>query len=300
MVELLVVIAIIGVLVSILIPVIGKVRLSANTTATQNELVQISSAIQNYQNDFQAYPGATPSSLFYSDPTSQMLDKNLTSTEDLVLALMGGTDFNLTTGVYSFNDQMMGKGPISRNKLTPGQKNAYMDIRPGMLSPISKMMKTPPDLKFLKDGGAWLSYVVSDSDIPEFVDTYSDFRAILYVPANPGAKRKSLSTIPQLANFGASYDPTAYYNMKSVQAYIRPFDANLDSATEQNKKNDVFQFPVRGADQTAVNNYFKIDPIGGATDYSARGAGSYILISAGPDRRFGTPDDIIVVGGGGQ
>ena len=34
--------------------------------------------------------------------------------------------------------------------------------------------------------------------------------------------------------------------------------------------------------------------------YTARSAGSFMLICAGPDRIFGTKDDIIQGGGGGQ
>jgi hypothetical protein len=33
---------------------------------------------------------------------------------------------------------------------------------------------------------------------------------------------------------------------------------------------------------------------------TAKNAGTYMLISAGPDRLFGTGDDIVVGGGGGQ
>ena len=60
LIELLVVIAIIGVLVSILIPVVKKVRVAAQVADTQQVLTQLSNAITQYFNDFKAYPGPLP------------------------------------------------------------------------------------------------------------------------------------------------------------------------------------------------------------------------------------------------
>lgn len=312
LVELLVVIGIIGVLVAILIPVITKVKLSSANAATQNEMMQISHAIQNYYNDYQAYPGATADKDFATPAGELATDPNMalnpatpprfvTGTESLVLALMGGTDID--TGVFVFRDGALGKGPISRNVLSPGQKSPYMELRPGMLSPVSSVPPPPQGptiLRYVSQDAAWLSYVVNDSLVPEFIDQYSDYRPILYVRANPNGQRQATGNLNKLASFGA-YDPTAYYNFASVKPYIRPFDPALDSAVETSKKNDVFQYPIRGADQTAVNNYFAVQTVN-TTDgrMAARGAGSYILISAGNDRRYGSTDDIIFTGGGGQ
>src|SRR5689334_3166997 len=96
LVELLVVIGIIAILVGILIPVVSRVRTQAQVTATNARMVQISSAIQAYFMEWQAYPGSFPNSAWVptvspalfkptdsSDP-KRALDK-LTSTEELVL-----------------------------------------------------------------------------------------------------------------------------------------------------------------------------------------------------------------------
>jgi prepilin-type N-terminal cleavage/methylation domain-containing protein len=311
LVELLVVIGIIGVLVAILIPVITKVRLSANNAATQNQMMQISHAIQNYYNDYQAYPGATADKDFNTPAAELATDPNLginnfvTSTESLVLALMGGTDFGATPGVFVFRDDPLGKGPISRNPLTPGQKSPYMDLRPGMLSPVSKVPPTgAPTLRYLKDAGEWLSYVSGDSHVPEFIDQYSDFRPILYIRANPKGVRRlppPSADANSLVNFGNNYDANAYYNMRSIRAYVRPYDAAVDTNPSNPRYDIFFPSPTKPADQTAVNNYFAGQLLN-TTDgkVAARGAGSYILISPGNDRRYGTTDDIIFTGGGGQ
>src|SRR5438105_8250831 len=64
LIELLVVIGIIAVLIAILIPVVGRVRLAAQTANTTNQMHRISAAIQTYYHDFNAYPGALPNSAF--------------------------------------------------------------------------------------------------------------------------------------------------------------------------------------------------------------------------------------------
>src|SRR5690348_18028042 len=57
MTELVVVIAIIAVLMSILIPVVSKIRRSAQTANTKNFISQIDGAINRYYSDFHGYPG---------------------------------------------------------------------------------------------------------------------------------------------------------------------------------------------------------------------------------------------------
>ena len=57
LVELLITIGIIVVLISLLIPVVGKIRTSAYEANTRNEVSEIQSACERYYDDFKAYPG---------------------------------------------------------------------------------------------------------------------------------------------------------------------------------------------------------------------------------------------------
>lgn len=270
LVELLVVIGIIGILIAILVPVISKVRISAQTAATQNMLVQIGAAIENYHHDFGAYPGATPDMFMGKAPPQGMLT-GLTGPESLVLALLGGVDANFATTppTFTYNAGLVGNGPISFNRLSPGQKQAYMPYRKEQLTP-----------GFCKDDPA-LSYIKTDSQVPEFIDAYADpeYRPILYLRANPGAINGDATKI-----VGNTYEAHTHYNLQPIQPYLK---TNSTDPT----KSDVF---LKGAADLTVQHYFS-NSFG-----TARGAGSFLLISAGANHIYGDNDDIIQSGGGGQ
>jgi len=65
LIELLTVIAIIGILASILIPVVGRVRESARNSQSISNIRQLSLGVQLYSNDFGFFPGTNPR----NDPT---------------------------------------------------------------------------------------------------------------------------------------------------------------------------------------------------------------------------------------
>ncbi len=267
LVELLVVIGIIGVLIAILVPVISRVRITAQTAATQNMLVQIGAAIENYHHDYNAYPGATPD-INLGTPSAML--PLLTGPESLVLALLGGVDVNFAgnTPTFTYNSVLLGNGPISFNRLSPGQKQAYMPYRKEQLSP--GFCKLDPAL----------SYITTDSQVPEFIDAYADpeYRPILYLRANPGGAQGDATKI-----VGNLYQAQTHYNLQSIRAYLRSTPAN---------KADILS---KGAADLSVRAYFT-----SSIANTARGAGSYMLISAGPDHIYGNQDDIIQSGGGGQ
>jgi prepilin-type N-terminal cleavage/methylation domain-containing protein len=286
LVELLVVIGIIAVLVSILLPVVSSIRKSAQTAATQSRMTQIASAIHAYYMDFNAYPGAVPNSAWTPSVDPAAYPADLTSTEDLIMALLGG--WKIGTGTPAplvFDPAQLGQGTILFNPLRLNErKNAYMAFRQEELSPTGA---TPTKLS----NEPAFSYV-KDSTIPELIDAYPDYRPLLYLRARPGAANGNVNKIVVEKYTSANAD--AHYNLGSVQGYLRtttPKDTlttNTGDTTNWPKTKDYFTNTMTG---TAASG------TGGVT---AKNAGTYMLISAGPDRLFGTSDDIVVGGGGGQ
>ena len=106
LVELLVVIGIIVVLIGIMLPAISKIRLAAKATATDGQIKKIMSAIENYRQAHQSFPGP------------QGLTNVTTGTENLVLGLIGAN----------------GKGPVVRQGHQQRIADPYIQPATGELS----------------------------------------------------------------------------------------------------------------------------------------------------------------------
>jgi prepilin-type N-terminal cleavage/methylation domain-containing protein len=274
LIELLVVIGNITVLLAILIPVVSRVRLSAQTASTTAEMHRISAAIGNYFNDFQAYPGMTSNQGFANGPKPfNPPTGTYTQSEDLVMALLGGLQFDQSNRIKFVPDQV-GLGPISFNTVvvTP-RKNAYMEKNAADLTPLQDGAMVPT--KGVVDLG--MGYA-SDSDVPEFFDQYATQRPILYLRANPSAIKGNV-----LYNGAQRFDQTFSYDYNAIKPYLSTKDFGGKAPTDP-----------------AVRGYFATPDSKNAVQPVARGAGSYLLLNAGPDRILGTDDDIIVSAGGGQ
>jgi prepilin-type N-terminal cleavage/methylation domain-containing protein len=289
LVELLVVIGIIALLIGILIPVVNKVRQTAYVANTKALMQKVSAAVSSYQMTFRAYPGVMPNLAYDLDYSSaspgpvtastQFKDpatyKYFTQSEDLLVALSGGlkADFTANPIRLEYDPQYLGQGPVTFNPLNPGKHTAFIAADPSDLSPAGAPLSDP-------NNGLNLQYV-KDTPVQEFMDKFPDARPVIYVRSNPGAK--SAAATPTIISAG--YDPAYHYNYKAVAPYL-----NFDDAGETlNNQKQATMKPE-------VVSYFTSEQ----STTTAKYAGTYILIGAGIDRKFGTADDIVMGGGGAQ
>jgi prepilin-type N-terminal cleavage/methylation domain-containing protein len=302
LVELLVVIGIIVILVSILVPVVGRVKSLSQATATQAQIASIAAACERYYADFKAYPGPI-SNLQLQTPTNGATPVNapavtkqtpgnptamdfpagvVTSTENLVLGLMGGLEpvpdpTNPTPDITK-----VGNGPMSLNPIASARRRspAYVDNTNWLSNQSSNL----PEQLYGTGGTSWEHLGTS---VPEFMDRFGDPRPILYLRARVGAP---LGTSTQN---GVAGDNSLQYNYTHLEPYKRPrgstpTDLPSDFDTPEPSKPGPFQaedwvkyLGLPGATATAT---------GGVTP--PRGKDRFILISAGADGVFGTKDDI--------
>ena len=151
MAELLVVIGIIVLLMSILLPVVKKVRYAGYSADTENEISQIANACNQYYSTFNAYPGpfsndqieafTVNSADTYSlegyangQPTGRQYSRvPVTGPENLVLGLLGGLrpeDGNSTPPIYPFAPDEVGLGPLSLNPSAPARTPSFLPNLP--------------------------------------------------------------------------------------------------------------------------------------------------------------------------
>lgn len=289
LVELLVVIFIIALLVGILIPVVGRVRQSAKSAATQQTIATIAGAIDRYYQDFHFYPGPISNAQIYNSNTSNqpsisyggtpaLYKSQITMSENLVLGLLGGLVYDSTASPTTvYNPDLIGSGP--RNLTATNQKNTPAYLPKSNLS----------DGMFKDDADS-----ADDSIIPEFVDNFNSPMPILYLRSNIGTG-------------GIAYDsvltptPIQQYDLRQIIGYTGT-DIGVGRSPKQP---NVVNLKVHGLsscnnsrsmDSTNANYYYPYDLYPYLTNpaiaNTPRNKDGYILISAGPDRIYGTDDDI--------
>lgn len=306
LVELLIVIFIIAVLVGILIPVVSRVRQSARSAATQQTIATISNAIERFNQDFHRYPGPITNAQTHKVTTSQLAfdsaDANydnswdptkITGTENLVLELLGGLKYDSSTGKTYYDPTLVGAGALKPNDTVQGRRlSAYLNPPENMLSwRLEGGKKTG---HFKDDAGE-----ADDTIIPEFVDNYNSPMPILYIRANVGAPASA--TIPPVAYNSDNNEPIAQYDLAQIIGYTNtaigvgrsPKSAYVGNTGTHglNKCNS-----SKSLDPTNANYYYPYDLYPYLTNpaivNTPRNKDGYILISAGPDRIYGTDDDI--------
>jgi len=347
LVELLVVIGIIAILIGILVPVVGKMRTSAQRAATASFISNLTGAIERYHTDFGAYPGPIPNNWVWlpaSDPKVMgtpdrrpylmndagaefaRLNPLPTMAENLVLGLIGGLSYDSTTDHIQFSMQRLlsGRGPQS---LGPGNPKQY----PAYLEPKNLFTTKSPDAQLAvwgkySDDAASLGGVFGDDSVPEFVDQFAYPMPILYLRAKAGAPQIA----PTDSDFSASYNSIITDNKTAPNGTFRAGQYDISQIKAYTGSDGSQRYigvgkSIKGGDYRPNNTSNPPGPVGShgirtvnvakvmeksdtanfqypydafayfsnpAIPNAARQKDAYILISAGPDRVYGTADDI--------
>ncbi|HZL38578.1 MAG TPA: type II secretion system protein [Tepidisphaeraceae bacterium] len=304
LIELLTVIGIIVILVSILLPVVSAVRKRAYQTSSAAMISRISTAIQAYFADFQAYPGPVPDNMISPNPTTGItgITGSLTSSENLVLGLLGGlTPTPSTPGSVTYLPQQIldRRGPSSLNANSPRQYASYINVQNNELSPFDTGKKdfTPYSslatnvvLTDLSPPKTFPKPTVADTTVPEFYDHFPSPRPIIYLRARVGTPFMYLGSPAggTKAKLDYQYDPgqlTPYW-IGGTPGSLFPTIPDVD----QNAGVAVYQTPFDFFKHPTINDSPNSNPLLARTP---RGKDAYILISAGADGIYGTKDDII-------
>lgn len=222
--------------------------------------------------------------------------QSITGTNNLVLALLGGLYYD-TSGVglrVKYDPSLVGKGPASLNPATLKTYPPYADLTDVLWSNYGGSKNG----HFQYEG----SVDASDSPIPSFVDKYPDPLPLLYLRARPGATRVAWYSLDTSA---ANLASPGQYDLAHVIGYTTtPMGgaAQLKAAGRSNTT------PGRhGLTFIDTNGTYDTKPTSPKVYYypyefstyvqqpgsngAVRSKDGFLLISAGPDRIYGTDDD---------
>ena len=286
LVELLIVMAVIVLLVAILLPVINKVKKQGQVTATRAQIIAIEQACTSYHFDYNAYPGVYLEAALAG---SNLKDK-ISGTENLVLSLMGGHAGDAgqhTKNLSELEDRGLLQGPeesIGSNN----RKAAYYTPKNNELRRALRELEVDAS-------GSVLPALTTAGDeayvdhIPEFHDRFSEGLPLIYLRARPGRKNIIGETSNEVAN--------AIFNATAAYAYARAITpngeasnltwaANIAKLITDPRYTDEELYDPDMTDNDEVDNFD--DSHRWKTYHDDR----FVLISAGPDRIYGTKDDV--------
>jgi len=317
--ELLVVIGIIVLLAAILVPVVSQVRMKSYVTVTTAQMNRIATAIQSYYHDFKSYPGPLANSSLVGGqnasnnkmtmgPAAPKVDPTMiTSSENLVLGLFGCLNPPVDPTDPSRAPQYMGFPPphdvLNLNPVRPASYH-YIDYIPeelsvptgyayaarlgnmdgkGSLNTDVTVSGTPPA------NSPNAEQVGLDTAIPEFMDRIPDYMPILYIRANVGAQGTQGDPSTGIASATPNPSPPVQYDASQLSYY------GFGSKNNPNAGPSTVDYPLptgvtaSGPDAAWIAYFMNPNMVG-----QPRGKDGFVLISAGPDRLYGTKDDIIV------
>lgn len=336
LVELLVVIGIIALLAGILFPTIGKVRIAGQEADSKSVLNQIDQACQAYFTDFKAYPGpfsntdlqialqpavrdgSAAGTTFNAGAATDgaVAGSRITGAENLVLGLCGGLAVDRPTGLYYFDKSAVGQGPAGFNPLRPNRATSYLqtaNLSTGRLMDVRNA-------------------AIPDSIIPEFMDRFTSPMPFLYLRSRgTGISTATVQNLvsSQVATPGNAATLTPDYNLIEVLAYtggalgesrvineddyqvLTPAKDPLGPTTPHGLRTAnntrtivkgtpgyTYAYPYDAYDYLVDPSSYDhaVAPATAAPNKRVRKKDSYVLISPGKDRVYGTADDLTSFG----
>lgn len=277
LVELMVAIGIIGILISILVPVVIHARKAAAINRTKQDLEAIRTALDAYKSDWGMYPPIAPlpaSPNNASDPTS-----NINNTDGKPMLTYDGAHALYTALMLRGNARMSRTvNSVSANVAGGGRSyGPYLQAE---------------QVKSITDPDAKLASLVPPGEHCLLCDSYGN--PILYVPAYPlplnyAKTATKTPTNPYVSDSTApAGQPAPFYDFHAVPTQI-PDPATSATATIVPFHNGVYS--NAGLDEMRVlmgdtNHDGMIDATATPPEQAAA-TGPYLLWTAGADGRFG-------------
>ena len=312
LIELLTVIGIMCILMAILLPSISVLWKMSKDASTWSEMSSLAAAINNYKATEGTYPGPVREEMLYGfanppygtgpmaigfvsgsapagQPSLPSQPTALTSSQNLVLGLLGGLLPSSSPAGIFYDPWQIPRGPYNLNINAPQQIKAYYDL------------SNKYDLS-MDNSGNYTSWTVVNPQngitsgqfaVPEFMDHYATPRPIIYLRARVGAPQ----TVDVALAGGSS---PQYYSAEMLPYWVSGFRETTTGTffptvgtmfpSYYETTSGVTTLPSLWPNSVA---FFQNPAMDLTTSPTARGKDAYLLISAGIDGIYGSKDDLI-------
>ncbi len=311
LIELLVVVSIIAILIAILVPSLAAAKRHARKVDNQSLLNGIAQAAEQYESNFQTYPGPPITG------ATILGAAKMSGTQALLLALSYpwvGSDgapndvatiFGGAAGTFSFTasgntifvNPTKPSGPIDHGNTGPTGAFRAMGA---LFTPSSKELSPPTTAggNTWPNGGYAGTTAVNGFAFPTLLDHYPVPMPILYFRGTPG--------VTGTVTFDASGNVTAnslvgemtgasFLRQENVEYIESTGFSSAAGATPDQTTNSPISATKAGSAAIADNNLAVLLTGKGVSQTLSPKGTHFLLLSAGEDRIYGTADDIIVI-----